>query len=60
VAEGLSGAARASRKSIVRVMLTQAGLAKLDALAETHLQELAQLAPTMHALWRALEPGPQR
>jgi hypothetical protein len=45
---------------MVRVMLTQAGLAKLDALAETHLQELAQLAPTMHALWRALEPGPQR
>jgi len=42
-------------KSVVRVTLTQAGNAKLDALAETHLQELAHLAPTMRALWRALE-----
>ena len=42
-------------KSVVRVTLTPAGAAKLDALAETHLQELAHLAPTMHTLWRELE-----
>jgi len=44
-----------SSKSVVRVTLTAAGVEKLDALAETHLQELAHLAPTMQALWRALE-----
>ena len=42
-------------KSIVRVTLTAAGMAKLDALAEAHLQELSHLAPTMRTLWRALE-----
>ncbi len=42
-------------KSVVRVTLTAAGEAKLDALAETHVEELAHLAPTMRALWRALE-----
>jgi DNA-binding MarR family transcriptional regulator len=42
-------------KSLVRVTLTRKGAAKLDALAEAHLQELAHLAPTMRALWRALE-----
>jgi DNA-binding MarR family transcriptional regulator len=42
-------------KSVVRVTLTSAGIAKLDALAETHLQELAHLAPTMRALWQTLE-----
>ena len=42
-------------KSVVRVTLTQAGIAKLDALAEAHLQEIAHLSPTMRALWRALE-----
>jgi DNA-binding MarR family transcriptional regulator len=41
-------------KSIVRVTLTPAGTDKLDALAETHLQELAHLAPTMRTLWKAL------
>ena len=44
-------------KSIVRVTLTPAGAEKLDALAGTHLQELAHLAPTMRTLWRALEHG---
>jgi DNA-binding MarR family transcriptional regulator len=44
-------------KSVVRVTLTEAGSAKLDALAEAHLEELAHLAPTMRALWRALEPA---
>jgi hypothetical protein len=39
----------------VRVTLTRAGNDKLDALAESHLEELAHLAPTMRTLWRALE-----
>ena len=42
-------------KSIVRVTLTPTGIAKLDALAEAHLQEIAHLSPTMRALWQALE-----
>jgi DNA-binding MarR family transcriptional regulator len=41
--------------SAVRVTLTHDGLAKLDALSEAHLQELAHLAPTMVVLWDALE-----
>jgi DNA-binding MarR family transcriptional regulator len=44
-------------KSVVRVTLTSAGAAKLDALAEAHLQEIAHLAPTMRTLWRTLEQG---
>jgi hypothetical protein len=39
----------------VRVALTPNGIAKLEALAETHLQELAHLAPTMRTLWRTIE-----
>ena len=42
-------------RSVVRVALTPDGIAKLEALAETHLQELAHLAPTMRALWRTIE-----
>ena len=42
-------------RSVVRVKLTPDGIAKLNALAETHLQELAHLAPTMRALWRTIE-----
>lgn len=42
-------------KSVVRVTLTGAGAEKLDTLAETHLQELKHLAPTMQTLWRELE-----
>jgi DNA-binding MarR family transcriptional regulator len=42
-------------KSVVRVTLTAAGTAKLDALAEVHLEEIAHLAPTMRTLWRAVE-----
>ena len=45
-------------KSTVRVTLTPAGAAKLDALAEAHLQEIAHLAPTMRTLWRELEHAP--
>lgn len=44
-----------TNKSVVRVTLTPAGAAKLDALAEAHLEELAHLAPTMRTLWRQLE-----
>ncbi|MGN6871029.1 MAG: MarR family winged helix-turn-helix transcriptional regulator [Solirubrobacteraceae bacterium] len=44
-------------RSVVRVALTPAGEAKLDALAEAHLQEITHLAPTMQTLWQALEDG---
>jgi DNA-binding MarR family transcriptional regulator len=44
-----------SNNSAVRVVLTPAGEEKLDLLAEAHLEELAHLAPTMRALWRAVE-----
>ncbi|MFZ0971694.1 MAG: MarR family winged helix-turn-helix transcriptional regulator [Solirubrobacteraceae bacterium] len=47
----------ATHKSIVRVTLTPAGEEKLYRLAETHIQELAHLGPTMRALWNALEKG---
>ncbi len=42
-------------RSAVRVTLTRVGADKLDELAEAHLQEIAQLAPTMRTLWHALE-----
>ncbi len=42
-------------RSVVHVTLTRTGEAKLDALAEAHLEEITHLAPTMQALWRALE-----
>ncbi len=41
--------------STVRVTLTPSGIDKLDDLAETHLEELAHLAPTMLTLWQVLE-----
>lgn len=44
-------------KSVVRVRLTPVGTAKLDALAEAHMQEIEHLAPTMRTLWRQLERG---
>ena len=44
-------------RSAVRVTLTKQGEAKLDALADAHLEELAHLAPTMRALWRELDRG---
>ena len=44
-----------SNNSAVRVVLTPAGEEKLDQLAAAHLEELAHLAPTMRALWRAVE-----
>jgi DNA-binding MarR family transcriptional regulator len=42
-------------RSVVRLRLTHKGSAQLEALSELHLEELAHLAPTMHALWDALE-----
>ncbi|HEX5620092.1 MAG TPA: MarR family winged helix-turn-helix transcriptional regulator [Solirubrobacteraceae bacterium] len=41
--------------SAVRLQLTATGSHRLDALSEQHLEELEHLAPTMHALWEALE-----
>jgi hypothetical protein len=35
--------------------LTERGARQLEALGELHVEELARLAPTMHALWNALE-----
>lgn len=47
-------------KSVVRVTLTDAGVEKLDRLSEAHLEELAHLAPTMRALWGALDKADGR
>jgi DNA-binding MarR family transcriptional regulator len=41
--------------STVRLRLTESGARMLEALSELHLEELAHLAPTMHALWDAIE-----
>jgi DNA-binding MarR family transcriptional regulator len=46
--------------SVVRLELTDRGSRQLDALSELHLGELEHLAPTMHALWAALEGHPAR
>jgi DNA-binding MarR family transcriptional regulator len=43
--------------SAVRLRLTEKGSRQLEALSELHLEELAHLAPTMHALWDALDAG---
>jgi len=44
--------------SVVRLHLTDKARERLDALSEQHLEELSHLAPTMHALWAALDqPG---
>ena len=45
----------ADNQSVVRLRLTEEGVARLETLSELHIQELAHLAPTMHALWQALE-----
>ena len=44
-----------TNNSAVRIALTSAGIDKLDALSELHLEEIAHLAPTMRALWGAIE-----
>jgi DNA-binding MarR family transcriptional regulator len=41
--------------SIVRVALTALGADKLRGLSAAHLQELAELGPTMRTLWKAIE-----
>jgi DNA-binding MarR family transcriptional regulator len=41
--------------SMVRLNLTGLGAAKLESLSGVHLQELAQLAPTMRALLEAID-----
>jgi DNA-binding MarR family transcriptional regulator len=46
--------------SAVRLRLTERGSRRLEALSELHLAELEHLAPTMHALWEALEGHPAR
>jgi DNA-binding MarR family transcriptional regulator len=45
----------ADNGSAVRLRLTEGGARQLEALSELHVEELAHLAPTMHALWDALE-----
>ena len=41
--------------SAVRLALTDKGLRQLESLSEQHLAELKHLAPTMRALWSAVE-----
>jgi DNA-binding MarR family transcriptional regulator len=43
--------------SAVRLGLTEEGARRLEALSELHLEELEHLAPTMQALWEALDGG---
>ena len=45
----------AANLSVVRLQLSEQGARLLETLSEQHLDELAHLAPTMHALWDALE-----
>ena len=47
-------------QSVVRLRLTEKGSQQLEALSEVHLEELSHLAPTMHALWDALERAGDR
>ena len=49
-----------ANSSAIRLRLTERGSRQLEALSELHLQELEHLAPTMHALWEALEGHPAR
>ncbi len=46
------------RHGTVRLSLTPLGRSHLEALAGCHQEELARLAPTMKALWRALNESP--
>jgi DNA-binding MarR family transcriptional regulator len=43
--------------ALVRLTLTGEGAAKLRSLSQAHQRELAQLAPTMRALWDTLAAG---
>jgi DNA-binding MarR family transcriptional regulator len=42
-------------RSAVRLRLTEKGSRQLEALSELHFEELEHLAPTMRALWEAME-----
>src|SRR4051794_8620430 len=42
------------RPGTVRLRLTAEGARRLEALSELHVEELAHLSPTLHALWEAL------
>jgi DNA-binding MarR family transcriptional regulator len=46
--------------SAVRLGLTDRGSQRLEELSELHLEELANLAPAMHALWEFLEQAAHR
>jgi DNA-binding MarR family transcriptional regulator len=39
---------------VVRLFVTKAGAAKLNSLADTHLEELARLRPQLEPLWARL------
>jgi DNA-binding MarR family transcriptional regulator len=45
---------------VVRLALTRKGAERLTRLASQHLDELAHLAPTVEALWHALEQAASR
>ncbi len=61
VAAGLvSRSTDGANASIVRVTLTPLGGEKLRGLSNAHLQELAELGPTMRALWHAIEKFEER
>jgi DNA-binding MarR family transcriptional regulator len=44
-----------SNGSVVRIGLTSLGSEKLKHLSYAHVQELAELGPTMRTLWQAIE-----
>jgi len=46
-----------SDQRVVRVRLTRTGEAKLVALTEAHLEELARLRPRFTSLWQHLPPA---
>jgi DNA-binding MarR family transcriptional regulator len=48
----------ADNLSVVRLKLTERGARMLEELSAQHLEELAHLTPTLHALWDALEARP--
>ncbi|MGH2863192.1 MAG: MarR family winged helix-turn-helix transcriptional regulator [Solirubrobacteraceae bacterium] len=52
--------ADATNASIVRVVLTPLGGERLRGLSHAHLQELAELGPTMRTLWHAIEQFEQQ
>jgi DNA-binding MarR family transcriptional regulator len=49
-----------ANQSVVRLQLTSKGLRQLETLSELHVEELAHLAPAMHALWDALDRAAHR